>query len=213
MSEASQAARVPAPSEASAAPAEFDCDVTTQLGTKIHVRAIRPDDSERLAAFHEALSARSVYMRFFSVHPRLSEREVERFTHVDYSERLALIAEISGQLVAVARYDRLLPSSEAEVAFVVADDWQHHGIASSLLELLARAAWLCGIDTFTASTLAENKEMLHVFTHSPFEVTTRFDGGVVEVRFGIAPGYHRSVAASEAPESSSCAERRTDAGR
>jgi len=213
MSEAPRAQRPPAAAQESAAPAEFDCDVTTQLGTKIHVRAIRPDDAERLAAFHEALSPRSVYMRFFSAHPRLTEREVERFTHVDYAERLALIAEIDGQLVAVARYDRQPLSSEAEVAFVVADEWQHHGIAPSLLELLARAAWLCGINTFTASTLADNKDMLHVFTHSPFEVTTQFDSGVAEVRFPITPGYDRSSAAPQAAEGSPGAKRHVDADR
>src|ERR1700722_5047830 len=131
MSEPSRLAHVGAgAATAASVPPEFDCDVTTSVGTKVHVRAIRPDDGGRLAAFHEALSPHSVYMRFFSAHPKLSEREVERFTHVDYADRPALVAEIDGQVVAVARYDRLLPSAEAEVAFVVADQLQHHGIAS-----------------------------------------------------------------------------------
>jgi len=168
-------------------PTEFDCDVTTLLGTTVHVRPIRPQDAPRLAAFHEALSPRSVYMRFFSPHPKLSESELRRFTNVDYADRLALVAEIDGRLVGVGRYDRSEATSEAEVAFVVADEWHHHGIASSLLELLARAAWLCGIDSFRASTLADNTEMLHVFTHSRFDVTTHFECGVIDISFPITP--------------------------
>jgi GNAT superfamily N-acetyltransferase len=167
------------------------------LGTKVHVRAIRPDDASRLVTFHLALTPKSVYRRFFSIHPKLSEAEVERFTCVDYVDRLALIAEVGDRMVAVARYDRLAGTSEAEVAFVVTDELQHHGIATLLLELLAHAAWRSGITAFVASTLAENRAMLGVFTGSRFDVNTHLECGVVEVRFMIDP---KSCAKSERPD-------------
>jgi GNAT superfamily N-acetyltransferase len=172
---------------ASLYPPELECDATTMSGTSVHVRPICPEDADRLVTFHSNLTPRSVYRRFFSNHPNLSEAEVHRFTCVDYVDRLALIAEVGGRLVAVARYDHLPGAPEAEVAFVVADDFQHHGIATLLLELLAEAAWRAGIRTFVASTLAENREMLGVFTGSRFEVSTNLDCGVVEVRFPIDP--------------------------
>jgi GNAT superfamily N-acetyltransferase len=167
----------------------LECDVTTLLGTTVHVRPIRPDDAERLEDFHRLLSPQSVYFRFFSPHPQLSRAEIERFTHVDYADRLALVVEVEGVLVAVGRYDRI-SGTEAEVAFVVADAWQHHGIATLLLELLAQAAWMCGVDALVASTLPENRDMLHVFTHSRFNVSMRFDDGLILVRFPIGPAYH-----------------------
>jgi GNAT superfamily N-acetyltransferase len=112
---------------------------------------------------------------------------VERFTCVDYVDRLALIAEIGDRMVAVARYDCAPGTLEAEVAFVVADDCQHHGIAPLLLESLADTAWRLGITTFVASTLMENREMLNVFTGSKFDVSTSLESGVVDVRFNIDP--------------------------
>jgi len=51
-------------------PADLACDVTTKAGTKVHLRPIRPDDAPRLIDFHQHLSPRSVYRRFFFVHPR-----------------------------------------------------------------------------------------------------------------------------------------------
>ncbi len=168
-------------------PSDLERDATTMFGTRVHVRPIRPDDASRLVAFHSNLTPRSVYRRFFSAHPKLSDKEVERFTCVDYVDRLALIAEIGDRMVAVARYDRTPDTSDAEVAFVVADDCQHHGIASLLLELLADAAWRVGITTFVASTLMENREMLNVFTSSKFDVSHSVDCGVVEIRFTIDP--------------------------
>jgi GNAT superfamily N-acetyltransferase len=171
-------------------PTDLESDVTTMVGTTMHVRPIRPDDASRLVSFHEGLTSRSVYRRFFSAHPVLSPVEVERFTCVDYVDRLALVAEIDGRLVAVARYDRDPGGPDAEVAFVVADLLQHQGIATVLLDMLAQAAWRCGITTFVASTLAENRAMLDVFRGSGFAVTTRTTYGVVEVRFSIDPISH-----------------------
>jgi GNAT superfamily N-acetyltransferase len=184
-------AMAPQATPGSAYPSDLECDVTTLLGTTVHVRPIRPADAKRLVAFHQGLSPRSVYRRFFSVHPKLSDAEVERFTCVDYVDRLALVAEVADQMVAVARYDRTSESSEAEVAFVVADAFQHHGIATMLLEVLAYAASRSGITVFVASTLAENEEMLDVFRHSRFGTSTRFTSGIVEVRFPIDPAAHR----------------------
>lgn len=175
-------------------PADLECDVSTSLGTTLHVRPIRPDDAARLIGFHQALTPRSVYRRFFSAHPKLSDAEVKRFTCVDYVDRLALIAEVDNQLVGVARYDRLAGTPDAEVAFVVADEFQHHGVGTVLLELLANAAWHSGITTFVASTLAENRDMLGVFTGSRFDVTTKLDFGIVEVRFSIDPSSCRHAA-------------------
>jgi GNAT superfamily N-acetyltransferase len=168
-------------------PADMECDVTTELGTNIHVRPIKPEDASRLVTFHMSLTPRSVYRRFFSAHPRLSDAEVTRFTCLDYFDRLALIAEVGERMVAVARYDHLPGTTEAEVAFVVAEDLQHHGIASTLLELLAHAARRAGITTFVASTLAENREMLGVFTGSRFDVSRSLEFGVVDIRFLIDP--------------------------
>lgn len=147
----------------------------------ISLRPIRPDDAPRLVDFHRHLSPDSVYRRFFSVHPTLSAAEVERFTRVDHIDREALVAADGDRLVAVGRYDRGPGPTEAEIAFVVADEYQHHGIATALLDALADAAGPAGIATFVASVLAENRAMLDVFRHSGLPMTTTTDDGVVTV--------------------------------
>jgi GNAT superfamily N-acetyltransferase len=153
--------------------------------TRCNLRPIRPDDADLLVGFHSRLAPRSTYLRFFTFHPTLSAGEVERFTLVDYVDRLALVVEVEGKLIAVARLDRHVGTSEAEVAFVVADDYQHHGIGSLLLDELARAARARGITTFLADTLSENHTMLDVFRHSGFEMSTNTEYGTVTLRFGI----------------------------
>jgi acyl-CoA synthetase (NDP forming)/GNAT superfamily N-acetyltransferase len=150
-----------------------------------HVRAIRPDDSDRLVAFHGRLSPETVYRRFFGLHPQLSPTELRRFTHVDYHQRLALVAEHAGQLIAVARYERLPGTCDAEVAFVVSDAEQGRGLATLLLEHLAAAARSRGIARFVADTLATNSEMIAVFGRAGFDVVRSHQDGLVRVEFPI----------------------------
>lgn len=152
------------------------------------VRAISPSDADSLVAFHESLSPETVYLRFFSVHPHLSPAEVERLTHVDGSDRLALVALDGSTLTGVGRYERLATDPRtAEVAFVVADRYQGHGIGSMLLHRLAAYAVGVGIDTFSAVTLLENHSMQEVFRHSGFPYHGHFDRGLVEYRLDICP--------------------------
>ena len=151
----------------------------------------------RLIEFHRHLAPRSVYLRFFSFHPTLSATEVQRFTCVDYINRLALVAEIDGRLIAVGRFDSKPGDSEAEVAFVVADEYQHHGIGSLLLDELAEAARARGITTFRAETLCENHTMLDVFRHAGFPVSSSIEYGTVTLRFPIAPTEKYGAALAE----------------
>ena len=168
-------------------PAALELDVVSEGSVHYHLRPIRPDDANRLVEFHNHLSPRSCYLRFFTFHPILSPKEVQRFTCVDYFDRLALVAEVDGTLIAVARFDRHEGTTEAEVAFVVADDYQHHGIGSLLLDELLSAARERGITTFLADTLSENHAMLDVFLHAGFEVQTDTECGTVYSRFDIMP--------------------------
>jgi len=180
-------------------PHDLERDVAGDGGLRYHVRPIRPDDAARLVTFHRQLSPHSVYMRFFTFHPTLSDAEVARFTNVDYVDRLALVATVGDSLVAVGRFDRVPGTAEAEVAFVVADDYQHHGIGSLLLDQLAHAAWQRGVEAFKADTLAENSAMLDVFRHAGFPVTSGIEYGTVTLRFPIAPTeeYRTALAARE----------------
>jgi GNAT superfamily N-acetyltransferase len=181
-------------------PWKAERDVRIGNGQVVHVRPIVPEDAAMLVAFHASLSPQSVYLRFFNYHPVLSAREVERFTHVDYSARLALVVLAEGRLVAVGRYDRVAGTDDAEVAFVVEDALQHLGIGTLLADELARAARVQGIRVFVADTLAENTAMLEMFRGTGFPVEARFEEGVVKVRFSIEPvrGYLDALARREA---------------
>lgn len=181
-------------------PLEFECEALTVDGTTLSVRPIRADDADALNDFHEHLSSDTIYKRFFNAHPHLRAAEIERFTQIDYDNRLALVAHRDGRMVGVGRYDSRPDEADAEVAFVVADEVQGHGVGTLLLEHLAVAARHRGRSSFYADTLVTNDQMQDVFRRAGFPSRTRFADGVVRVTFPIAPNqvYLDSVLARQA---------------
>jgi GNAT superfamily N-acetyltransferase len=166
-------------------PAELEADFTVHTGVTLHLRPIRSSDATKLIAFHHRLSFDSIYRRYFSVHPELSRAEVVYLTEVDYVDRLALVIEDNDELVAVGRYDRYPSTSTAEVAFVVRDDYQHLGLGHHLLQALADAARVRDIKTLSAETLFENHDMMSVFRHSGFPMSTSISRGNVSVKLSL----------------------------
>ena len=185
-------------------PAHWEADVLLSDGGTVHVRPITADDAERLTDLHARLSARTIHFRFFSPRPRLSARDVERFTVVDHDDRVALIALLGDHMIGVARYDRLPGTDEAEAAFVVEDAHQGRGLGTILLEHLAAAARERGVRRFVAETLPDNRKMLGVFRDAGWATSAKFADGVVRVEFDIEPT-DESLAAQQERE------RRSDA--
>jgi RimJ/RimL family protein N-acetyltransferase len=156
-------------------------DLTLRDGSVVHVRAIHADDTARLQSFHAHLSMDSIIFRFFRTLPNISVEQATEFTHVDYVNRMALVATRgegeTEEILAVVRYDRTTEEREAEVAFVVQDAWQGHGIATALLHQLAAYAHTHGVDRLIALTMGSNVRMLDVLHKCGFPCHTRYDGG------------------------------------
>jgi acyl-CoA synthetase (NDP forming)/GNAT superfamily N-acetyltransferase len=170
-------------------PREWEADVVLADGQVAHVRPIVPADADALQAFHQGQSEESIYLRFFAAMPRLSERDLHRFTHVDHRERVALVMTLREEIVGVGRYDRLEgpDGPTAEVAFNVSDRHQGRGIGSVLLEHLAAIGRDAGVRRFVADVLPQNRRMISVFADAGYEVTHQYEDGVISVSFDIEP--------------------------
>ena len=167
-------------------PSEWEADVVLRDGTVAHLRPIKPSDVEGIHRFHAGQSEESIYLRFFAPLRQLSEKDVHRFTHVDYVDRVALVVLHRDDIIGVGRYDRVGPRS-AEVAFNISDHSQGKGIGSVLLEHLAAIARELGISEFTAEVLPQNRKMLQVFADAGYAVSRHLEDGVVSVHFDIEP--------------------------
>ncbi|MEU6226400.1 GNAT family N-acetyltransferase [Streptomyces sp. NPDC047042] len=188
-------------------PAHWEADVVLRDGGTARIRPITVDDADRLVSFYEQVSDESKYYRFFAPYPRLSAKDVHRFTHHDFVDRVGLAATVGGEFIATVRYDRIdadgLPASgpagEAEVAFLVQDAHQGRGVASALLEHIGAVARERGIRRFAAEVLPANTKMIKVFTDAGYTQKRSFEDGVVRLEFDLEPT-DRSLAVQRARE-------------
>jgi acetyl coenzyme A synthetase (ADP forming)-like protein len=164
-------------------------DVILRDGSTLRLREPGEPDRDGLVRFFEALSERSLYLRFHGI-PRVDAHLVEPVLEPDWVECGALLASVAedgeDRIVALANYVRLRDPRSAEVAFAVADDYQGRGIATRMLERLAAVAGPRGIERFVGEVMADNAAMIGVFEGVGFEVSRTLEGGEVEMTFPIA---------------------------
>lgn len=146
---------------------------TAADGTAVAIRPIAADDFELELAFTQGLSPESGYQRLMSAR-RLSRAEIERLVRIDGECEVALIA-ITVQagrerLVGVARFVREECGETAEIALVVADDWQGRGLGRRLMSGLIAAARRRGVRRLVGTTLSENIAMVALARKLGFEM-------------------------------------------
>jgi RimJ/RimL family protein N-acetyltransferase len=155
----------------------------------VTVRPVEPEDAGLIVGLGTRLSVRTRYLRFFSPLRTLPEPLLTHLVVVDHADREALAAVVDGQFVGVARYDRVLISPDvAEIAVVIADDWQRHGLASRLLLELSSLAVQRGIRSFTASTLVDNRATIRLLRQIWPTARGQYADGVYNYRLPLPVG-------------------------
>lgn len=168
-------------------PSRWEADVVLSDGGTVHIRPIRPDDADALAAFHLRQSAESVYLRYFTAMPVLTPRMLANLTGIDYVDHMAFVVELGDEIVAMASFDRWPERTVAEVSFMVDEDHRGRGLATVLLEYLVVAAREAGLTGLAAMVLPSNTAMLTVFHRAGFESGREFADGLIEVTLAIEP--------------------------
>ncbi len=155
----------------------FPIALTLADGTELLIRPIEPGDKQRLADGLRRLSDETIRKRFLAAKPRFSSSELRYLTEVDGYDHIALVAVLASDpeaLVAVARCVRLPESPDtAEMAIVVADHLQGHGLGRRLAQLLADEARSVGVRRFAATMLGENVAAQRIMR----TITERLEGG------------------------------------
>jgi acetyltransferase len=155
-------------------PAELVEEWRTRKGVMATIRPIRPEDAGIEQEFVRAQSSETRFHRFFSTLKELSPEQLIRFTQIDFSREMALIAVHfdAGRetQIAVARYVTNEDGRSCEFAVVVADNWLRHGLATKLVQKLIGCAAAAGLKIIEGDVLVENHAMLALVKRLGFSV-------------------------------------------
>jgi acetyltransferase len=182
----------PADTPRRAYPMRYATEFQANDGTRFEVRPIRPDDEPLMVDFHRHLSEKTVYYRYFSplkLDIRVAHERLLKRCLVDYHNEIAFVAlclDASGRqhLAAVARLIKTAEGNSAEVAFVVADQYQHHGLGTYLLARIIEIARQEGFAELEAAVLADNTDMKDLFRRAGFKFSLP-EGGELAVRLTL----------------------------
>jgi acetyltransferase len=157
-------------------------------GTTVKIRPIRPEDEPLMVKFHQTLSDRSVYLRYFTplkLDQRITHERLSRICFIDYDREMALVVErrdpktSQPEIFGVGRLSKLHGTNEAEFALTIGDEWQNQGLGTQLLKMLVQVGRDEKLERITATMLPDNREMQHVARKAGFELS--HEAGAAEV--------------------------------
>src|SRR5579862_3425767 len=153
-------------------------------GTAVLLRAALPEDAARLERMFYRLSPETIYRYMFVPVPRQPHwaERLGTLARVDGHDHHALVALADGEIVGIARYDRMAAPEEAEFAILIEDAWQQRGLGKLLMTRLIEEANHHQISTFTARILGENRRALRLVAALFADLQSRWDSGECVVR-------------------------------
>ncbi|SMC99573.1 acetyltransferase [Desulfocicer vacuolatum DSM 3385] len=155
-------------------PWQYETVDETIDGISIFIRPIRPGDASLVIEHFNALSPRSVYMRFFTPVKQLSHSMLVRLTQIDYDREIALVAlvheEKKQKMAGIARVIFEPDGKSGEFAVAVADQWQGKGIGASLLKRCLSYTKNKGLTRVWGLVIAENRQMVKLGKKLGFDI-------------------------------------------
>ena len=170
-------------------------DVLLADGVVAQVRPIAPGDADAVVDLLGRVSRETIYYRYFSARPTVPDAEIDALVRADGFEVGALVMVRHDLIIGIAQYHRDPGRDEAEVAFLVDDAHQGHGVGTMLLEHLADHARHHGIRRFVADTLSDNHRMLRVFADAGFVRQYTRSAEVIRIVLDIEPSSEALAAA------------------
>lgn len=159
---------------------------TLKNGKTMSVRPLLPSDEIAYRNFLYSLEEKTIYYRFFDkIDVFTRQMAQDHWANLDYRKNLSLAGVVhnkgDNEIMAMGTYAEV-DADHAEVAFMVREDFQGLGIASYILEELEKIARRNGYRFFSATILAENAAMLHVFKKRYPQARVASLGGEVEIK-------------------------------
>jgi acetyltransferase len=165
-------------------PSEYVGPWTMKDGNQVIIRPIRPEDEPLMVRFHETLSDRSVYLRYFcslSLSRRVEHERLLRICFGGYDREMVLVAECidavteERRIIGIGRMNKLHAGNEAEVAVLVSDQYQKLGLGNELLRRVIAVARDAKLSRVSAEMLTDNVAMQAITKHLGFRARANED--------------------------------------
>jgi len=162
-------------------------------GSETEIRPIRPEDEPLLIKLHQALSDRSVYLRYFQplkLSQRTAHERLTRICFIDYDREIALVVEHKGadgasEIIGIGRLSKLRGTSDAEMAVLIDDRFQHQGMGTELYRRLIDVARKEKVKRVVSTILSENRDMRAICQKLGFKMRADLEDGTIQAEMTL----------------------------
>ena len=166
---------------------------TMKSGEAITIRPIRPEDEPLMVEFHQKLSERTVYLRYFQplkLSQRTAHERLRRICFTDYDREMVLLGEHKDaggapQVIGVGRMSKLHRRDEAELAVLIHDGFQHLGLGTELYRRLIAVARDEKLRRLHSTVLSENHEMRAICQKLGFRLHADMEDGTIQAELEL----------------------------
>jgi acetyltransferase len=175
-------------------PSRYVSSWTMKDGAPVTIRPIRPEDEPAMVRFHETLSERSVYLRYFhlmNLEQRTTHERLTRICFIDYDREMALVAERRNpetgepEILGVGRLTKVHGANDGEAAVLVSDQWQGRGLGKELLSRVLAVAADEKLTRVTADILPDNRNIMRICEKLGFSLKHSLEDEVVRAEFKL----------------------------
>ncbi len=175
-------------------PTQYAGPWTMADGTPVIIRPIRPEDEPLMVEFHETLSERSVYFRYFHtmrLAQRISHERLTKICFINYAREMVLVAlrkdSLGGdeEIIAVCRLNKVRATREGEFAVLVSDNYHHRGLGAELLRRLVEIGREEKLTRIYGDILPENRGMLRICEKLGFCRRYQAESGIVRAEIDL----------------------------
>ena len=163
-------------------------------GEPVTIRPIRPEDEPLLIRLHQALSERTVYLRYFQplkLSQRTAHERLTRICFIDYDREIVLVVEHKNaqglpEIIAIGRLSKLRGAgNEAELAVLVDDRYQFQGLGTELYRRLIAVARDEKLKRVVCTILTENREMRAICLKLGFHLESDLEDGTLRAELEV----------------------------
>ncbi|MBC6949385.1 GNAT family N-acetyltransferase, partial [candidate division KSB1 bacterium] len=175
-------------------PRQYVSTWTLRNGAPVTIRPIRPEDEPLMVQFHQKLSERTVYLRYFhliTLNQRIAHERLTRICFIDYDREMVLVVErtpaagAEREIIGVGRLSKSHGANEAEFAALVSDTYQGQGLGSALMRRLIDIGRAEKFDRISADILPDNDGMQRVCKKLGMQLRFDQDEGVIKATMDL----------------------------
>jgi acetyltransferase len=157
-------------------------------GRSVLLRPIKPEDEPLWLEMFQNFSEESIRYRFFQIIKDTPHEVRVRYCNIDYDREIAIVAELTEggrrKILGVVRLIIEPNGKIGEIAFIIADPWQHLGLGTKMVDYMIEICKDRGLEAIYGIMLPDNHRAIRLMNKMGFNIE-HLDEGTVKATLDL----------------------------